>query len=262
MVTGTGRRSLLRRILVLAAVSVATIFAIEGSVRLTQTAHQREALVETRGQLLANIQAQALGAPAWNLDQEQIDAILTAMAADPDFVAVRFVDTKGKLVAQHGRSSQTSTDRMLLTAPINYQAKPLGVLTLELSGTSLQQQLRRDVVTACITDVIVLLAVLVAVYASLRLVFRPLRGMQTCMSHLVAGDVDATIPGLGRRDEVGEMAAALEVFRAQAADNQRLALEQSEHQLQLAEEKKATLITMAGSIAKESAAAVEVILQQ
>jgi methyl-accepting chemotaxis protein len=256
------RPRLLRRILLIAMLSVSAIFAIEGSVGLRQTARQREALVETRGQLLASIQAHALGAPAWNLDQDQIDAILASMAADPDFLAARFVDPKGKEVARHGHADHDVSGQMVLNAPITYQDKPLGTLTLELSRAALQAQSRHDALAAIGTDVGVLLAVLGALYFSLRMIFRPLNGMKTCMSQLVSGELEAEIPGLGRLDEVGEMANALEVFRAQAEENRKLALEQAEHQLQLAEEKKATLMTMADSIAKESAAAVEVILQQ
>src|SRR6202000_1179285 len=96
----------------------------------------------------------------------------------------------------------------------------------------------------------------------LRMVFRPLNGMKRYMARLVAGELEAEIPGLGRRDEVGGRADSLAGFRAQAEQNRKLACEQAEHQLQLAEEKKATLMTMADSIAKESAAAVEAILQQ
>src|SRR4051794_24420576 len=108
MVVAVRRRSLLRRILVLAAVLVAAIFTLKGSFEIFEAARQREALVEARGQLLANIQGSALAVPFWNLDQDQIDGIIAAMAADPDFVAVHLLDIKGKEMARRGAAQAAS----------------------------------------------------------------------------------------------------------------------------------------------------------
>jgi methyl-accepting chemotaxis protein len=57
---------------------------------------------------------------------------------------------------------------------------------------------------------------------------RPLRAMTAAMSGLAAGQLDVEIPGSGRRDEVGEMAVAVEVFKTNAVARQRLEAEQSE----------------------------------
>ncbi len=42
---------------------------------------------------------------------------------------------------------------------------------------------------------------------------RPITGMTTMMGRLAQGDVSLTVPGAGRRDEVGAMAAAVGVFK-------------------------------------------------
>ena len=246
------RRSLLRRILFLAAALVVVIFAMKGGLQIAGSAHQREALVQTRGQLLANIQATALGVPFWNLDQDQIHGIIVAMAADPDFVAVRLLDAKGKEMAHHGAArtgrGEADGDRMRLTAPIVYEAKSLGVLDLDLSRDSLRAQLRDDVTTTIVTDVAVLAAVLGALYASLRLIFRPLSLMRQCMARLAAGELTAEVPGLGRRDEVGEMAEALGVFRDGLVQASRLETEGETGHESAATEKHAALVVLAQKI--------------
>ncbi|MFZ2872643.1 HAMP domain-containing protein, partial [Zavarzinia sp.] len=53
----------------------------------------------------------------------------------------------------------------------------------------------------------------------------PLRGMERAMAGLAAGDMDTQVPSLGRRDEIGAMAKAVEVFKQSALDNQRLQAE-------------------------------------
>jgi len=42
---------------------------------------------------------------------------------------------------------------------------------------------------------------------------KPLRSLNACMMALVAGNNDVDVPGRGRKDEIGEMAAAVETFR-------------------------------------------------
>ncbi|KJC39014.1 chemotaxis protein [Bradyrhizobium sp. LTSP885] len=45
---------------------------------------------------------------------------------------------------------------------------------------------------------------------------RPIAAMCAAMRELAAGNFDVVLPGLGRRDELGEMAAAVEEFKVQA----------------------------------------------
>jgi|GEM_PF-906186 len=55
---------------------------------------------------------------------------------------------------------------------------------------------------------------------------RPVRSMTACMSKLPEGDRTVEVPGLGRADEIGSMAGAVEVFRQNAIENARLAAEE------------------------------------
>src|SRR6202035_5624174 len=45
---------------------------------------------------------------------------------------------------------------------------------------------------------------------------RPMIGMCKAMRELAGGHFDVVLPGLGRRDELGEMAGAVEQFKMQA----------------------------------------------
>ncbi|MCM5560383.1 methyl-accepting chemotaxis protein [Pleomorphomonas sp. JP5] len=55
---------------------------------------------------------------------------------------------------------------------------------------------------------------------------RPIVSITRAMQRLSAGELDVTIPGLGRTDEVGTMAATLNVFKEGLAENERLRIEQ------------------------------------
>jgi methyl-accepting chemotaxis protein len=68
---------------------------------------------------------------------------------------------------------------------------------------------------------IITLAVGAFAYLLGRAVSRPLRAMTTAMVELGAGKFDIVLPGLGRSDEIGEMASAVETFKRKALENAR-----------------------------------------
>jgi methyl-accepting chemotaxis protein len=83
--------------------------------------------------------------------------------------------------------------------------------------------------------------------ALLRRVARPIAGMTAAMRALAENDLAVDIPARGRRDEVGAMAAAVEVFRQSMIEAERLRAEQEEQKARAAAERKAILDGMAGT---------------
>ena len=61
-----------------------------------------------------------------------------------------------------------------------------------------------------------------------RSISKALSAMVRAMIRLAGGDFTVAIPGLGRRDEVGEMAGAVEVFKTNMIETERLRAEQSD----------------------------------
>ena len=55
-----------------------------------------------------------------------------------------------------------------------------------------------------------------------RVISKPMGAMTQTMTKLAAGDNMVAIPGVGRRDEIGEMANAVDVFKQNALERQRL----------------------------------------
>lgn len=83
---------------------------------------------------------------------------------------------------------------------------------------------------------VVLAAIIMAAFAAslaiawlmARSISRPLASLRAAMGELAAGDTGREIPGLTRRDEIGEMAAAVNVFKANAVERARLETEAKE----------------------------------
>jgi methyl-accepting chemotaxis protein len=87
----------------------------------------------------------------------------------------------------------------------------------ELSRGMTQQTVAVNAATSCL----VIAAALVALFYVRRSVTRRLIGLATVMGRLAAGDHSTLVPVTGR-DEITEMAGAVEVFRANAVANIRL----------------------------------------
>ncbi len=85
-----------------------------------------------------------------------------------------------------------------------------------------------DVTNATITTSYVVLAIgaifslALGALITLSQVVRPVRRLTETMGALAGGNLTVDIPGAARADEIGEMAAAVEVFRANALANKRL----------------------------------------
>jgi methyl-accepting chemotaxis protein len=79
-----------------------------------------------------------------------------------------------------------------------------------------------------------------------RRVSSPLKAMTNVMQRLAGGDKTVPIPGIGRRkDEIGEMTAAVQVFKNNMIENERLVAEQEEVKARAAAEHKTALNHMA-----------------
>ncbi|SRR5579859_486852 len=92
----------------------------------------------------------------------------------------------------------------------------------------------------------------------------PIRGMIRAMGDLAAGRTDVTIPSLGRRDEIGDMAKSVEVFkrnmietddlrRGQEAERERAAAERSADLERLARSFEERVGSIVGAVASFSA---------
>jgi methyl-accepting chemotaxis protein len=90
------------------------------------------------------------------------------------------------------------------------------------------------------------LALIVILLLVTRSVIQPLRGMTDRMTKLAAKDFAVELPGLERKDEIGEMARAVDVFRTSGLEVERMRAEQAEQEKRAAEERRATTQKLAG----------------
>lgn len=86
----------------------------------------------------------------------------------------------------------------------------------------------------------------------------PISAMTAAMSRLAAGNLEVDVPGSGRTDEIGDMAAAVSHFRENAIENERLRAETAKMAAESEERRKRRLAEMAETV-RETAVAVDSI---
>ena len=108
---------------------------------------------------------------------------------------------------------------------------------LTAQADSLERSIRQDATAAMhdglyeVVGVVLLALALSGIAAILlgRTISVPIREMTVAMGNLANGDLEVVVPGVGRGDEVGAMANAVEIFKEHALE--RVRLEAREHQI-------------------------------
>lgn len=146
----------------------------------------------------------------------------------------------------------------------NYAGQPVGVIeiikdTTEYDAVAASSQRHLILGTVAILAGAIVLAFLLG-----RGLSRPLTAITAIMNRLSSGDTEVTIPGSDRRDELGTMAKAVDVFRhnmietnslrkAQEADKQRTELEKKALQRQMADRFETDVKGVVAAVAQATA---------
>jgi len=78
-----------------------------------------------------------------------------------------------------------------------------------------------------------------------RAIATPIHGMTAAMGRLAGGDTSMGVPGLGRGDEIGEMAEAVQIFKDNMVEADRLRAEQAQAEARAVAQRKAELHQLA-----------------
>ncbi|MBE9557113.1 MAG: HAMP domain-containing protein [Proteobacteria bacterium] len=122
----------------------------------------------------------------------------------------------------------------------------IGTLAVVWSLDKLNEQVSSARETQIWGGIIVVIALITALVFSLsHTVTRPIKVMTGAMASLAAGDINAEVPDRRRRDEIGGMAKAVQVFKDNAIDKIRLEQEQAEADQRAEVEKREAILGMA-----------------
>ena len=168
---------------------------------------------------------------------EPIGSTLAAAANGLATPEARAAAMRGERMRTPGEANDHHYE--VLTFPLRDVAgQAIGVVELAIdsqaAGVARAEVLRFVLITAAALLVIaILLGLLVA-----RSIARPVTALTARMQTLADGDLDATVPGRERADEIGAMARTVEVFQQGLAEAERLRAQQAQAQAKAETERR------------------------
>ncbi len=148
-----------------------------------------------------------------------------------------------------GQTVAAFTENHLVVAvPVTMgkQNERVGTLALAWSLDRLRSTVFDAVITQIIVGAAVVAALILLLVLSLgRTVTKPVRIMTRTMARLADGDIAADVPGRNRRDEIGGMAKAVQVFKDNAIEKARLEEEKAAAQEHADQEKRGAMLELA-----------------
>ncbi|MGR4930080.1 methyl-accepting chemotaxis protein [Bradyrhizobium sp. CAR08] len=150
---------------------------------------------------------------------------------------------------------ETAQQTAALDASMMKTFRGLEPSMIEVRNTVEDLYRKADVAEAATRDAVrmwmmVAFAIAVVVLAAVgfllgRSISKALAGMVGAMTRLARGELSISVPGIGRKDEIGEMAGAVEVFRTNMAEAERLRTEQVEAEARGGQQRKADMHRLA-----------------
>ncbi|MDF1792043.1 MAG: methyl-accepting chemotaxis protein [Thalassobaculaceae bacterium] len=145
---------------------------------------------------------------------------------------------------------------MIGYAPVDFEGAVWGVMASTSAEEAFAASKEMVLFEVLIGGAVVLFALLAGVLFS-RTITTPLSRIIGVMSTVSTGHFDVNVPETGRKDEVGDIARALEVFRGNGQEAERLRREQEEMRERNEAERIEALRSMARTVEAESGVAVE-----
>jgi methyl-accepting chemotaxis protein len=129
-----------------------------------------------------------------------------------------------------------------ITAEMTMAAKKRGDVSQEKAAEKAASVQSTTLTIGVVTAVLLIGTAMFSVMT----IARPMRALSKSMDELADGNFAVVLPGLGRKDEIGEVAGAVEKFKVKAQERARAEAEAQKNQEQLAaEQRKRDMIRLA-----------------
>jgi methyl-accepting chemotaxis protein len=103
--------------------------------------------------------------------------------------------------------------------------------------------------------------VALALWVILVMVVRPLGGIGSAVDRVAAGDLEVVVPGLGRADEIGRLAEALETFKRNGLESRQLRIDQERQRAEAETAKRKLMAQLADGFEGSIRGVVDAIAQ-
>lgn len=211
--TGIGLKTRVVLALAVVILAIQAIYVVLEERRFEQRLYQD---FQATADNLALLYAGAVANSVWEYDREAAESQLQAMRVVKGFAQAIIQETDGRIFASVGRSG--AGEKVLTSEAEIATDRPIGRIQVILSLAPLEGERDEHLQTLILTNGAIACALLGLTLLALHLAARPLERMTSLMQSFSAGALEAPVPFTERRDEIGRMARALEVFRDNAIE--------------------------------------------
>ncbi len=207
----------------------------------------------------------------WHSEHGFNEELFNLISRDSHEPAMKFWDTvETRLIPAVKAGDMIAAKTALTEATQFYAAHRQEVDNIVVGATAeqveLEQAARDEALEFSLLELAIVglaLAVTIAGFVLLfRRVIRPVADVTGVMGQLAKGDLNAMAAGADRKDEIGDMVRALEVFRANLRETEKMREEQAKVAAQAEVERRKSLQEMATTVESEAGAAVTHVSHQ
>ncbi|MGE5505481.1 MAG: HAMP domain-containing protein, partial [Actinomycetota bacterium] len=126
----------------------------------------------------------------------------------------------------------------------------------------MDQAVRKQAIAMGASSLILIALMVAALIALERQLIEPLTAMTEATGRMAEGDLSVTVPGTGRPDELGRMAAAVEVFREAAQKVRHTATQQEAEHRRNRRKLQSEILALTNAIDEEVTGAIGVVVGQ
>jgi methyl-accepting chemotaxis protein len=181
------------------------------------------------------------------------DDKLIGKPADDDFYkAHKDAVAGGKIEIGDEHTNLLSEDSYSVLVPVHFEDSPdVWTLMISVPRSLVLSKVNHMTELALIVGLAaVLICVLIAWFVG-RGIAKPVVQMTGVMNQLASGRVDIEVPALGRKDEIGQMAEAVQTFKQNAGEKQALEQQQEELKRQAEEDQRRARVGLADRFESE-----------
>lgn len=227
-------RSLGAKALAVVVVAVGLTMAASTHYHFYSTSKEAESELHQRGELLSSVLADTLARPLFDFNHTAVRSAIDAIGASREVGAIRVLDPQGTLIASSGNWSVRGDDAFPLKREIHFadgtRDIEVGQIEILVLRERMQNELREVLLRIIATNVLLAATIVLFLFALTWRTRQDFLGILGALEALRSGGNPDRIPGLGRNDEVGSLAQAVDSFRE--AISQRRAAELAQQKLQ------------------------------
>lgn len=184
--------------------------------------HGLQAEVQTRAasraEQMISVLSQAIARPLFDINNVAVASVVTALGASPDVAYIAVLGQDGRVIAESGQAVPPADATLVQKAlPVRFsdggKLYSVGLLDLTLRSATQEQELRDGIRQTVVANLLLALAIVGLLLLLERRMARPFADIEASLNKLARGDTAIQLSGLERKDQLGQMSAAVLRFQ-------------------------------------------------